>query len=36
MKSEWNGAEKDINVVLDGIRDIQLQEKHTFQGKHVS
>ena len=33
MKREWNDAEKNVDVLLDGIRDIQLQEKHAFQAK---
>lgn len=35
IKREWNDAEKNVDVVLDGIRDIQMQEKNAFQSKYV-
>lgn len=36
MKREWNDAEKNVDVLLDGIRNIQLQEKHTFRAKQFA
>ena len=36
MKREWNDAEKNVDVLLDGIRDIQLKEKHAFQTKQFA